>query len=220
MICLIQARVSSSRLPYKVLKKIDDKELLLYLVQNLKKSKIIKEIIILTSNNKEDDAICKLCKLNRIQFFRGPLNNTFLRFQKFLSTRIKIKKFIRISGDSPLLDYRLMDEMIFYSRKKKFDIFTNIFPRSFPKGQSIEIINYKSFMSIDSKNLKKNEKEHVTRYFYNNYSKYKILNFKSDVNYSNFNLSVDTQKDLNKIKKILKHLHDKKKKYKKFHKSV
>ena len=77
MICLIQARVSSSRLPYKVLKKIDDKELLLYLVQNLKKSKIIKEIIILTSNNKEDDAICKLCKLNRIQFFRGPLNNTF-----------------------------------------------------------------------------------------------------------------------------------------------
>ena len=220
MICLIQARVSSSRLPYKVLKKIDDKELLLYLVQNLKKSKIIKEIIILTSNNKEDDAICKLCELNRIQFFRGPLNNTFLRFQKFLSTRIKIKKFIRISGDSPLLDYRLMDEMIFYSRKKKFDIFTNIFPRSFPKGQSIEIINYKSFMSIDPKNLKKNEKEHVTRYFYNNYSKYKILNFKSDVNYSNFNLSVDTQKDLNKIKKILKHLHDKKKKYKKFHKSV
>ena len=81
MHCLIQARISSTRLPGKVLKKIEGKEMLYHLITNLKKSKLIKKIFVLTSNSIEDDKICNFCKKHNINFFRGPLQNTFLRLK-------------------------------------------------------------------------------------------------------------------------------------------
>ena len=108
---------------------------------------------------------------NNIKHFKGSLNNTFLRFQKFLKLQKNIKYFLRISGDSPLIDFKLVDKIIKFSKNKNFDIITNIFPRSFPKGQSIEIINYSSFMLVKNSELNISEKEHVTQYFYNNHKK-------------------------------------------------
>ena len=201
MHCLIQARISSTRLPGKVLKKIEGKEMLYHLVTNLKKSKLIKKIFVLTSNSIEDDKICNFCKKHNINFFRGPLQNTFLRFCSFLKKN-DTKNFIRLSADSPLLNYKLVDAMILSSKKKNYDIFTNIFPRTFPKGQSIEIIKTKSFLSIKNKFLNNEEKEHLTKYFYNNPLKFKIYNYRNNINYSNYNLSVDTENDFKIVKKI------------------
>ena len=201
MHCLIQARISSNRLPGKVLKKIEGKEMLYHLVTNLKKSKLIKKIFVLTSNSIEDDKICDFCKKHNINFFRGPLQNTFLRFCSFLKKN-DTKNFIRLSADSPLLNYKLVDAMILSSKKKNYDIFTNIFPRTFPKGQSIEIIKTKSFLSIKNKFLNNEEKEHLTKYFYNNPLKFKIYNYRNNINYSNYNLSVDTENDFKIVKKI------------------
>ena len=201
MHCLIQARISSTRLPGKVLKKIEGKEMLYHLITNLKKSKLIKKIFVLTSNSIEDDKICNFCKKHNINFFRGPLQNTFLRFCSFLKKN-DTKNFIRLSADSPLLNYKLVDAMILSSKKKNYDIFTNIFPRTFPKGQSIEIIKTKSFLSIKNNFLNNEEKEHLTKYFYNNPLKFKIYNYRNNINYSNYNLSVDTENDFKIVKKI------------------
>ncbi|MAV63908.1 MAG: hypothetical protein CMG00_01815, partial [Candidatus Marinimicrobia bacterium] len=84
MHCFIQARYSSSRLPGKVLTQIFGKELLYHLVENLKRSKYISDITILTSKSPEDKKIIKFCKLHKINYFTGALDNTFLRFRKFL----------------------------------------------------------------------------------------------------------------------------------------
>ena len=108
MHCFIQARYSSSRLPGKVLTQIFGKELLFHLVENLKRSKYISDITILTSKSSEDKKIIKFCKLHKINYFCGALDNTFLRFRKFLLKNKNIKSFIRISGDSPLLDYQII----------------------------------------------------------------------------------------------------------------
>ena len=204
MHCLIQARMSSSRLPGKVLKKIEGKEILYHLVNNLKKSKYIKKIFVLTSNLIEDDRICNFCIKNNINFFRGSLNNTYLRFYSFLKKN-NIKNFMRLSADSPLLDYKLVDTMIVSSKKKNFDIFTNVFPRTFPKGQSIEIIKTSTFLSIKNKSLNREEKEHLTKYFYNNHLKFKVYNHYNDINYSDYNFSVDTMMDFKIIKKIFQY---------------
>ena len=199
---IVQARVGSSRLPGKVLTQIFGKELLYHLVENLKRSKYISDITILTSKSPEDKKIIKFCKLHKINYFTGALDNTFLRFRKFLLKNKNIKLFIRISGDSPLLDYQIIDNMIIQSKNKNFDVFTNIFPRSFPKGQSVEIINTKKFLSVNPKLLNKSQREHVTKYFYSNYDKFKIINYLNKMNLSEINLSIDTKKDLIKIKKI------------------
>ena len=203
MDCLIQARYSSSRLRGKVLKKIENIEILKHVVNNVEKSKFIKNIYILTSY--KDNKIHSFCKKNNYQFFKGPLTNTFLRYKKFLNLQKKINFFIRISGDSPLINYKIIDKMIkIFKKKKYYDLVTNINPRTFPKGQSVEIIKSESFLKIDSSKLSISEREHVTKYFYNNQKEFKIYNYRNNHDMSHYNLSIDTIKDFNLIKKIIK----------------
>ena len=93
--------------------------------------------------------------------------------------------------------------MISLSKNKKFDILTNTFPRTFPKGLSVEIINTSTFKKY-YKEFNKIEKEHITSFFYNNFKRFIIKNYKSKKNLSNINLSVDTKKDLINISRIIK----------------
>ena len=211
MIAIIQARMSSKRLPGKVLKKINGKPMLMRIVENIKKSKNIKKIYIATSGSPKDNKIVNFCKRNRFNFFKGELNNVSLRFKTFLEKKESgCKEFVRINGDSPFIDSALVDKFVKIFKKKKPNILTNTFPRTFPKGQSIEIINSKFFIT----NLKyfkhPDDKEHVTHFFYR--KKYKgILNLKRTRNYSKVNMCVDTKKDLKIARSVYKNFIDKQK---------
>ena len=168
MICIIQARYNSKRLIGKVLKKIQYKTILERVVNQLEKSKKIKKIIIATSTSLEDKKIVKLCKRKGYDFFCGPLNNVYKRF-KLVIEKQNCMSFIRINADSPLIDYKIVNIAINYFKKKKYDIVTNTFPRSFPKGFSVEIINSKTFLNNFKNITNLKDKEHITRYFYKNY---------------------------------------------------
>lgn len=203
MNCVIQARMSSKRLPGKTLKKINNLPVLKILLNNLKKSKKIKKIVVATSKNSEDKKIIKYCKINKINFYIGPLHNVFNRLLA-CAKYYKFKYFIRINGDSPFIDFKLIDKLILInSKKKNYDIYTNVFPRSFPKGQSIEIIKTSSMEGLNYK-LNKSQQEHVTKYFYENSKKFKIYNFNNLANNSRFNLSIDCKSDLRKFRQIFK----------------
>ena len=202
MLCLVQARVTSKRLPGKMIKKINGNSILEILIDRLKLSKRISEIIILTSKNKSDNSIVQICKLKKIKFYRGPLNNVAKRFYE-IDKKKNTKSFIRICGDSPLIDHNLIDKAISKFNLKKHDLLTNIFPRTYPKGQSIEIINSKTYKDYFSSFKKKNHKEHVTTYFYDNFKKFKMYKLKNNVNQSNINLSIDTIEDFDKMKKLI-----------------
>ena len=154
MLCLVQARVTSKRFPRKMIKKINGNSILEILIDRLKLSRKISEIIILTSKNNSDNSIVKICKLKKIKFYRGPLNNVAKRFYDILKKK-DVRSFLRICGDSPLIDYKLIDKAISKFNWKKHDLLTNIFPRSYPKGQSIEIINSKIYKNYFSLYLKK-----------------------------------------------------------------
>ena len=200
MIVFIQARSNSKRFDKKVLKMIYGLPLIIHVVNNVKKSKSVKDIIVATSNNSSDDNLIKLLKNFKIKFFRGELENVVLRFVR-LAMKIKCKYFIRISGDSPLIDNKIIEYAIkIHKKNKNFDIITNVFPRTFPKGQSVEIIKVQILKDYINK-MSKSDLEHVTRYFYKNSSKFKIKNFKSKNKKKVMKLSVDTISDFIKIKK-------------------
>ena len=202
MNCIIQARMSSKRLPGKTLKKINNYPILKILLNNLKKSNKIKKIIVATSKNQKDKKIIKYCKINKIDYYEGTLHNVFKRLLN-CAKYYKFEHFIRINGDSPFIDAKLINKIINKSKKKNYDIYTNVFPRSFPKGQSIEIIKTSIMEGLNFK-LNKSQREHVTKYFYENSKKYKIYNFHNPLNYSKFNLSIDYKTDLIKFRKIFK----------------
>ncbi len=198
---IICARSSSKRFPNKVLKKFNNIPLILQVYKRVKKSKYADSVIVATSNKKSDDNLEKLCIKKNIDCYRGSLNNLFLRFKnivKIYNTDI----LIRISADSPFIDFRLIDKGIKIFLSRKVDIVTNILKRTYPKGQSIEIFDKKIFRNL--KNLNAYEKEHVSPYFYKNKKKYKIINFKSKKNLSKYNLTVDFKEDLILFNKIIK----------------
>lgn len=177
--------------------------MILRVISSLNKSNKLKKIVVATSKNKSDDKLVKILIRNKIFFYRGDLKNVA---ERMLSAAIKYKAkyFVRISADSPLINYRIVDRSVKILKKnKEVDIVTNIFPRTFPSGQSVEIIKTSILRKyLPKMNLK--EKEHVTPFFYKNFEKFNIKNFKINKNLkknNNLKQSVDYKKD---IKNILK----------------
>ena len=211
MLAIIQARMSSKRLEGKVLKLLGKKTLLEWVIDNTHKSKHIKKVIIATSLARDDDKILKFCEKKKIECYRGNLNNVYLRFVKVIKKN-KASSFIRITADSPFIDPALIDNGIKLYNSGKYDMVTNTFQRSFPKGQSFSIHNSNIFVN-NLKNIKsKNHKEHITPFFYENSKKFKIKNIFYNSNQSHLNMSVDTKDDLKKARKIIKKLKIKKRK--------
>ena len=200
---IIQARTSSKRFPNKVLKKLFDRQILYFLYLRLRKSKIIKKIIVSTSNLKVDKKIIKICRKNKILFFKGSHKNVVSRLY-LTAKKFNLNFFVRINADSPVLDMSLVNKGIRIYKSKKVDLVTNVFPRSYPKGQSVEVIRTSALKKILKKSLEQDDKEHVTRYIYKNPEKFKIINFKNKINKSNINLSIDKKQDLVNMKKRLK----------------
>tara|TARA_B100000963_G_scaffold83164_1_gene70877 strand:- start:21260 stop:21922 length:663 start_codon:yes stop_codon:yes gene_type:complete len=196
----VQVRYNSKRLRGKVLKKINDKPILQYIVNSLKKIRNSK-VIILTSKNKSDDKIVNFCRKYSFRYFRGSHLNVYKRFCDAIR-HFKPNYFVRICGDSPLQSNEIINKMIKIYNKKKTGIVTNVYPRSFPIGMSVEIINSNMFLNKEKYIKNSIHKEHITTYFYQN-DKKKITNFLCKKDYSKINLSINTLKDFKKIKKFL-----------------
>ena len=157
---IIQARLNSKRLPGKVLKKINGKPMLLYLLESLKQVK--EKIIVATS--KFDKRIIVFCKKNKVECFASDLNNVAKRYFK-LCNKYNEKYFVRISADSPLIDYRIVNKMLKIFKNKKMIFLSNRY-QNFPSGQTIEIIDSYYFKKKYKNFKNKSHFEHVTSYFY------------------------------------------------------
>lgn len=199
---IVQARISSQRLPGKVLKTVKEKPLLQYLIERLGQCREIDSIIIATSRERSDDPVAAFCANNSVSCFRGSLDNVAGRFNEILQQN-QWDGFARVNGDSPLIDQQLIDRGIVLFRRGAFDIVTNVFPRSYPPGQSVEIIRKETFLSTYPKMTKKEDLEHVTSFFYNNPEDFSIYNFTSGNDYGKIHLSVDTPKDFQVFMNII-----------------
>ena len=199
---IIQARMSSQRLAGKVLHRVAGKPMLKYLIERLDFCKTVKDIVIATSIEKSDDPIASFCDDYGIKFYRGSLNNVALRFKEVLDI-YKFDTFIRTNADSPLLDFNLINRAIKYLRNGDYDIVTNAFPRSFPVGQSVEVIRTSTFEQAYEKMSKPAHFEHITKYYYEHSEEFRINNFSNDKDLSSYRLVVDTPEDLKRIEKII-----------------
>ena len=206
MLCIVQARSNSKRFKNKVLYPIYGIPLIQHVINRINKSKKITKLVVSSSLKKSDDNLVAYLKKNKIKFFRGNLENVAMRLYN-TARKNQANFFVRISGDSPMIDPNIINSAITISKKgKKFDIITNVFPRTFPKGQSVEVIKT-SIIKKHLKNFSKLDKEHVTKYFYDNPNKFQIKNFTFNGKSKIIKLSVDSKKDL---KSILKKFNSKK----------
>lgn len=196
----IQARMSSSRFPGKVLAPIHGKPLIQNVIDQVNKVQGIGGVVVLTSTEMTDDPLEAYLNTKGIKVFRGDLEDVVKRFKEALKT-YPCDAFIRICADSPFIDPSLVQKFIdiFQNYSDKVDLITNIFPRSFPKGQSVELMRSETFKKLTDHPLTPEQKEHVTKYFYDHSGSFNILNIKASKDLSGLSFCIDEIKDLHAI---------------------
>ena len=204
IIAIIQARTQSKRFPKKILRKINKNySVIEFLVKRISISKKINKIVIATSRNKKDLYLANLMKKNNLNVYRGSEKNVLDRFYK-VGIKYNAKYIVRITADCPLIDANLLDNMINIFIKKKIDFLSNVNPASFPDGMDIEIMKMSTLKKAWKNAKLKLEKEHVTKYIYNN-KDFKQYNLPYKSNYSHVRLTIDYPEDLMVIKNIVNH---------------
>ena len=194
--------MSSKRLPGKVLLRIHGKPMLQYLLDGLKHCSVLDELVVATSIEPTDDPILNFCKAYGVACQRGSLEDVAWRFVE-VTKNLKCDAFVRINGDSPLLDHRLVSKAVDLFKAGDYDIVTNAQRRTFPKGQSVEVIRSSTFKAVYPLMKTAHQKEHVTPYFYLNKGEFSIYNFESGKDYGQIQLSVDTQEDMIKVERLV-----------------
>ena len=195
---VIQARMSSKRLPGKVLKFLDKRPILGHVADRCSLSVGKEKILIATSNAADDIPIVEFAKSQGFAYHCGPLEDVYSRLVGAISTN-NVDHFVRVCADSPFLDSTLIDAALRYSHAFDVDLVTNVFPRTYPKGQSVEVIRKSAFLDPDYKTLNGFCEEHVTQGFYQHCDKYDILNFTRPEIHEKDSLSwaVDTADEFN-----------------------
>lgn len=199
----IQARMSSQRFPGKMLAPFRGQPLIRNVIERVAQAVPLSQIVVVTSVDPSDDPLSLYVQHLQAACFRGPLEDVFSRFQQALSL-YPCEWLIRVSGDSPLMDGEIITRMLGYTlhdpNRDQVSLYTNVFPRTFPAGHSVEIIHAQRFAAIPADSLTADEKEHVTKVFYNHPSQYRIMNYESgEPSLTQKRLVVDTLDDLRRL---------------------
>jgi spore coat polysaccharide biosynthesis protein SpsF len=200
---IIQARMTSTRLPGKVLLPLCEKTVLEVLIERLKKYK--KNIIIATTNDGSEEPILEICRKENINYFKGSTNNVLKRYyfaaKKFNAKRTDL--IVRITSDCPLIDVELLDKCINMINNKDFDYVSNRLNRTVPVGLDVEVFTFK-ILEYTYLNAKEDfEKEHVTTYMYiTKKDKFKLGSCEEIDDNSKYRLTLDEFADYKAIKEV------------------
>ena len=202
----VQARMSSSRFPGKMLAQLHDRPLIAHVVDRCRQAGGIDNVVVLTSTQASDDPLVAYMKDNGIEYFRGSLDPVYTRFKEACAVYAG-DYFVRISGDSPLIEPALITDMVGQARTGDYDFLSNVWLKKFPKGQSVEIIKYNVFNSLNDSHLTAEQTEHVMPYFYEHQQSYRTYFMDNPQNCRELNCCVDTPEDLENIRRGLIQYH-------------
>ena len=210
VVCLVQARVGSTRLPGKILKEICGKTILHHEIDRLKKCKEIDEIVIATTDKEDDDKIVNEAKKLSVKYFRGSENDVLSRFY-YAAKENNADIIVRVTSDCPCIDFEILDKMLIYFKdkykEKQIDYLSNTINRTYPRGYDIEIFTFSALEKSYINAEKEYEREHVTPYIYDKTNNFLKLSFENTEDYSKYRVTLDTIEDFIVIKNIFENLY-------------
>lgn len=210
---IIQARMGSTRLPGKTLATIMGKPLLWHLLERLKSSKTIEEIVVATTTNPKDKAIVDFSRRYGVEVFQGDENDVLDRMYR-AAKKINADAIVRVTPDCPLICPEIIDKVVSEFLKGGYDYVTNTLLYSYPDGCDVEVFTFKALEKAWKEASDPAQREHVTPYIRNSV-KFKIRNVEntSPVDPRKFKWSVDTGDDLAFVKRVFAHLYPKNKEF-------
>ena len=201
--CIIQARMGSSRLPGKVMEKLDqDNTVLSYVIRQLKHSKFLDDIVVATTSLKRDEVIVDFLEREGIKYFCGDEENVLDRYYQ-CAKKFSMSEIVRIPSDKPLIDPDIVDKCIQIFLSKKYDYVTTFLEPSFPYGTEVEIFSFDALEKTWKNAKLPSEHENVTPYIYNNKDKFQIYNVKNSIDLPHLRWVVDRAEDLELVRQLV-----------------
>ncbi len=191
---IIQARLGSKRLPKKVLAEINGKSILEILVERIRKSNLINNIILATTDNSIDNELSDEAKALDLIVIRGSENDVLSRF--CLAAEVSdADNFIRITADCPFLDHELISDLVNKFNSDEFDYLSNCYPPSLPDGFDLEIFSKAALLIANKKCINKKSREHVTPWIRES-GNFKVGSLTYEKNFEDFRVTIDEYEDL------------------------
>ncbi len=207
-VVVVQARMTSTRLPGKILKNILGKAVLELQIERIRRISNANEIVVATTVNRSDDPVIALCDRLGIATYRGSEHNVLERF--YLAAEMaKADCVVRINGDCPLIDPEISEKVIqgYLNKSSEIDYISNNLEATFPVGLLTEAFAFSALKAAHLEAVDPYEREHVTPFIYFRPERFKLLNFKSEINLNHHRWVLDTPEDFEKITLIYEKLY-------------
>ncbi len=201
---IIQARMGSTRLPGKVLKKVLDRPLLDFQLERVRRSALIDEVIIATTNKSNDDILDQFAADRSVPVYRGSEEDVLSRY--FEAAQLyHADVVVRLTSDCPLIDPAVIDSIInHYTRSKgKYCYVSNTLSRTFPRGMDTEVLSMAALKHCNEKAKNPSEREHVTGYIHHHLGEFSTFNINYKRDESHHRWTVDTPEDFQLIKRMI-----------------
>ncbi len=202
---LVLARMDSQRFPGKALTMLAGKHLIQWCTDALMAQNQF-EVILATSDRPVDDPLAAWARTRKVPVFRGSSNDVAQRILD-CGREFSLDYFARINGDSPFVNVDLIRQAFQLASKHQYDIVTNLVPRAFPYGVSVEVLNFQTFDKVFNDPGISPHREHITSYFYKNLQLFNYYCIPYDhESHHDVRLTVDQPEDLEKMEKLLKQI--------------
>lgn len=208
VLAILQARMSSSRLPGKVLKPILGEPMLWRQIERVHRARKVDKLIVATSTDPTDDPVEEFCRARGIDCFRGDLARVLDRYYQ-AALKYRPKNILRLTGDCPLSDPEVIDKLIDFFNAGNFDYASNTIPHTYPNGLDAEIFTVKTLGRAWQGAVVPYSWEHVTPFIYGNPQLFKLGSFVAKKDLSALRWTVDTKEDFEHVSYIYENLYPK-----------
>jgi spore coat polysaccharide biosynthesis protein SpsF len=209
VVAIIQARMSSTRLPGKVLLDLGGRPVLHRMIERVRRAKTVTETVVATTTDPSDEPIVELCKAIGTPVFRGSLPDVLDRYyQCALAHNAEIV--VRLTGDCPLIDPDLIDAVVNTLQDQQADFACNRLPppftRTYPIGLDVEACTFTSLENAWKNAAEKHDREHVLPYLYEVAGRFKVIQLHHEVDYGHLRWTLDTPEDLALLREVIQRL--------------
>lgn len=206
ILLIVQARMTSTRLPGKVLLPLAGEPMLTRLIERLRRVQRADGIVIATTTNATDDPIAALCDTLGMPCHRGSEHDVLSRYAD--AARLHgADAVMRITSDCPLIHPALIDQVIAVYAEGDSDYVSNMLHPTWPYGMAVEVFSAAALQQAHTEATQPAEREHVTPFIYWHPERYRLRNVESPVNLSHHRWTVDTPEDYELVRRLFETLH-------------
>jgi spore coat polysaccharide biosynthesis protein SpsF len=202
ILAILQARMSSGRLPGKVLKPVLGRPMILRQIERIRQASRIDRLVMATSTDASDDVLTEVCEEEGVECARGSLDDVLDRYYQ-AARKLAPEHVVRLTGDCPLLDPDVMDETIAFHLAGEFDYTSNALDElTFPNGLDVEVLRFDCLERAWREARLPSEREHVTPYLYDHREQFRVGSYGAERDLSKMRWTVDEAEDLEFVRRV------------------